>query len=106
MRVEGHEIKKDKIEIVSQSEKKYQLEKLGTLTPHKGHTLFQINLETGEVTVAEFERVDVELSRLGAAANYKKVARKVIQKKDCIYISALNQKNAIAKFARQAQKLL
>jgi nitrogen-specific signal transduction histidine kinase len=106
MKIDGVEIKKDKVEIVAQSEKKYQHQKLGTIIPHKGHTLFQINYVTGEVTVAEFEKTDVELSRLGKEANLKKIRHRVLIKKDCIYVSALNIRNACIKFEKKAKKLL
>jgi hypothetical protein len=73
----------------------------------KGHTLFEINLETGIVQPAIFdEDVDVQLSRIGTAANLQTIKKKVRQQKDCVYLGALNKKNAIRKWYQQAQKLL
>lgn len=97
----------DKVEIVKQAEiiqtqVKWSIDKI-----HKGHTLFEINLETGIVQPAIFDDVvDVALSRIGNEANLQTIKRKVRQQKDCVYIPALNKINAIKKWYKQAKKLL
>lgn len=93
----------DKVVIVGQNEQAFQ-EVKWQIKPQKGHILFQINLETGDCTPAEYEEVNVELSRLGAEANLKTVRKKVITKPNCIYISALNIQNAAKKFAKKAKE--
>jgi len=75
------------------------------IKPHKGHTLWEIDLGTGDTRPAEYEQIDMELARLGTAANYKTIRKKVITKPNCIYISALNIDNAAKKFAKQAKNL-
>ncbi len=109
MKLDKHIPEKDKVEIVTQAEVKTQVAKVGTIRPHKGHTLFQIDLESGEVTEAEFDRLDVdfeELKKEEASRLKPGVKKRVVVKKGCVYISALNKTNAIKKFAKQAQKLL
>ena len=102
MKLDEHIIAKDKIEIVGQKEKKYELEKLATINPHRGHTLFCFDLINKTITVAEFYKQDVELLKL--KKEWTGVTKKVIVKPDCIYISALNQKNAEKKFMQQAKE--
>ena len=72
----------------------------------KGHTLFEISLSDFTINEAKYEEVNVELSRVGEKANYKNIKRKVIQKENCIYISALNKQNALKKFQQQAKNYI
>ena len=95
-------IETDKVVIVGQNEQAFQ-EVKWRIVPKKGHTLFQINLETGDVTKAEFTSVDMELSKLSENVTSQEVKKKVITKPNCIYISALNIQNAAKKFAKQAK---
>jgi len=91
----------DKVVIVGQNEKKFEVVKW-QIKPHKGHTLFEINLQTGDAKPAEYEQIDMELSRIGDSPNLQTVRKKVITKPHCIYISALNIQNAAKKFAKKA----
>jgi len=106
MKVEGIEIKKDKVAMVAQAEIIKQQADFEIRRLQKGHILWQVNLETGAITPAVYDTVNVELSRLGKEANLKTVKKKVIMQKDCIYIGALNIKNACIKFEKQAKKLM
>jgi len=58
--------------------------KVGELRPHKGHTVFQFNTVTGKLSLAV----------VGVDENNKKSIK---VEKDCIYVSALNRKNALKK---------
>ena len=91
------ETKQQDTEIVSekQQEKKNQL--LGNIRPHRGHTLYKVNVKTLEVTEAVFEKQDIEWA---IATSSKKQAKKILIEKGCIYISALNEKNAVKKFPK------
>lgn len=85
---------KDKVVIVGQKE----IEKLklqGTIRPQKGHTLFELNLKTKEIKPAQFEEIYYQ-------SDMKK--KKVIMQHDCIYISALNEKNALRKLFKSINK--
>lgn len=93
----------DKVVIVGQNEKKFEVKKWTIKNPHKGHTLWEINLNTGDVKPAKFVQVDMELTRLGQSPNLQTVRKKVITNPNCIYISALNIQNAAKKFAKRAK---
>jgi len=68
---------------------------LGSLRPQKGHKLFECNLSTGVVKEAEFDlSTDTVLYHHWSFVENKKL----IIHPDCIYIPALNLKNAKKKF--------
>jgi hypothetical protein len=66
----------------------------GIILPKKGQTIWEINLETEEITEAEYEKTTV------AILNADPVPKKIIQKIGCIYIPAINKKNALKKFRK------
>lgn len=90
------EIEFDKVVITGQNEQSFNQVKW-RIVQKKGHTLFEINLHTGDVVKAEYVEVNLEL--LG-----ENVRKKVITKPDCIYISALNIQNAAKKFIQKAKQ--
>jgi len=104
MKLDKHIPEQDKVEIVNQAEKKYELKKLGTITPQRGHTLFQINTQTGEITIAEFDKVDAVLPTRKNNADAGTV-KKVTIKTGCVYVSALNKRNAIKKYNKRIKQL-
>jgi len=73
---------------------------LGSISPNKGHRLFQLNTETGEVTEAHVEGKLVEMPD-----GRKEIRKQVFIRDKYLYISALNKKNAIKRFARMAQMI-
>jgi hypothetical protein len=75
---------------------KSELNLIGTLKPNKGHICFEINTTTNEITEAEFF-YDV-VSMFSSSYERKK---KIRIKEDCIYILALNKKNALKKYLQQ-----
>lgn len=82
----------DKLEVVQQipvESKKI----IDSITPFKGHTLFEINCSTGEVKEAKYEEVNASFVN-GA------VKRKVIINDNCLYISCLNKKSALKKYSK------
>ena len=85
------------IEIVNEVKKQQekQLKFIGQQRPHSGHKCFEINLSTGEINLAEFkeEAISFEDARNGIISG----KRKVIVKEGCVYVTALNKKNAIKK---------
>lgn len=92
----------DKVVIVGENEQAFQ-EVKWRIKQQKGHRLYEINMQTGDVKEAEFESVDMELSKLSENVSSQAVRKKVITKHNCIYISALNIKNAAKKFAKKAK---
>lgn len=81
----------DKMEVVATKPDKTQ-KLIHSIRPHKGHTLFEINPITGKCKEAVYEKTDVEFGKNGM------VHKKVIRNNGCVYISALNKKNALIKF--------
>lgn len=87
---------KDKVEINNQSEKKFQENYLGSFKNlHKSHTLFEFNKNTFEIKPAIFSQQTIDFE--SAKNNLGLKRKKLIVKPDCIYVSALNIKNAIKK---------
>ncbi len=83
-------------EIKAQEEKqKYH----GSLKMHRGHTLFEINLVNKEIKKAEFQETVYD-----AASKHNKIRKKVIMRDDCVYIAALNEKNALKKLMKKIKK--
>ncbi len=73
---------------------------LGSVSPSKGHRIFQLNTETGEVTEAHVEGKLIELPD-----GRKEIRKQIFVRDKYLYISALNKRNAIKRFARMAKML-
>ena len=89
---------KDQIKNVRQKEVEKQQKQVGQLKPHKGHTVFEYNVLTGELVPAVIEDV------ISVQKHHKDLPptkhRKIIVKEGCVYVSALNIKNAVKKLAK------
>ena len=81
--------KKDKIEIVSQVQQKKQIKLIGSQRLIPGLTLWEFNTETKSLNKAKFKQTNYSL-------NGSKTHQVIIQD-NCIYIQALNMKNALKK---------
>jgi len=88
----------DKLEVSAVKPVKKELKFLGSLKPKPGHTCFQLNLQTGEITVAEFQSAEAHYAKI--AQGDKSVRKKLIVKENCLYVTALNKKNSIKHFKR------
>ena len=77
------------ISVKKKQEIEYVLE--GSLKPKRGHFLWEINTLTGEIKKAEFKKTT-------AVFGAKIPPQELIIKPDCIYIPALNAKNAKKKY--------
>lgn len=81
-------------EQVTQTQAKKGRKYKGRYRIKPGHKIWELSLITGAVVEAEFEK-DVNLDYT------KNVAAKIlIEKENCIYLPALNKKNAEKKFNR------
>lgn len=98
----------DKIEIVKQQQKKQTIVLQKRIIPHENHTIFEYDQVKDFLTVAEYEPIRKEIHWFEAVRIFKrkidkvdifnpnpKSKTKVIQKPNCIYLSALNIENAI-----------
>jgi hypothetical protein len=85
----------DQTELVKLTQARAEEKFVKRFKPHTGHTMFEINKVTGDVCVAEFENKALSFDK--ALNNDVSGSKKIIMKPDCIYVSALNIKNALKK---------
>ena len=92
---------KIQIEAVQGKDQDQQFKFLQSIRKKKGHKVFELNLDTQEIQEAEFhvEKV-VDLN------DALRERRKIIIKKNCLYIQALNEKNALRKVINGYHKAL
>jgi len=88
-------------EQVTKKEVEKKLQKLATIKPQRGHTLFEVSRETGSIEEAEFEIMDIKFED---ARDNRQVRKKVICKPGFIYVSALNKKNVIKKLNHEIRE--
>lgn len=86
--------KKDKIEILKQQQAETQKILDSSIRPHENHTLFEFNLLSKKLVLATFDDLPAIKWDDAVNGNISKL-KKVTKKENCIYISALNKKNAI-----------
>ncbi len=92
-------IHQDKIEITKETEKKYQLNYVGSIKNlNKGQTLFEFDTATLKIVPATFE--STEISFADASKGNVSKRKKVIIKQGCLYIPALNVSNVIKKLTK------
>lgn len=97
MKIDGINLNEDKIlEIKAEQQKEYKY--IGSQLKVPGHTMFSFNLKTKDLTVAKIEK-SCEISLANPRGVVKKT--KLCIEPDCIYIQALNKKNAIKKLIRK-----
>lgn len=95
---------KQKVEVVEtvNDEKPSELKHVGTLKPKKGHRVFEVNISTLEINEAAYdEKTDFVL---GNDKMKKSKRKKLVMNKDCVYVSALNAKNAIKKINKKIRE--
>ena len=100
--LEGNKVN-EQIEESIKKEQQKEAKKLTTIKPHKGHTLFEVEISTGDIREAEFEKTDIAYEDVQKGKNLSR--KKVIAKDGCIYVSALNRKNVIKKLNRSKTDL-
>ena len=86
----------DKIEVISQSAVKKEIKLIGQQLKKPGHTLFEYDKILKVIKVALFKKQDFILS----SSRNLTVSHKVDYKENCIYVQALNKKNAIKRLGR------
>jgi len=103
MKIEQFKTDKDKLVISAEIPNKRGIEYIGTLKPQKGHTLFEMNVVTQEIVIAKFEDIVIDFNS-ALKGNYSK-KQKVIINPNCIYVTALNKKNAAKKFLEKMYQI-
>lgn len=87
---------KDKIELVKQVQQEYK--HIGSIKHRPGSTLWQFNTETGELKPAKVTvKAQLVWTSKGGCA---KKTRSVIYEDKCVYMWALNRKNAEKKILK------
>lgn len=98
MRLEPYN--EDKIVIQSEQQEKKQIKIIGQQRKIPGLTLFELNTETGEIKEAEFAKQDLALTSLSSVESESVIRNRVNANDNCMYIQALNHKNAAKKFKK------
>lgn len=83
------------VSITLQQEKEIKQKLVGRLVPHKGHTIFEINFVTGECKPAEIIQNETAALTTSKKLSKPQSIGKVVINKDCVYVSAMNKKNAL-----------
>jgi len=86
----------DKIEVVSQSAVKKEVKLIGQQLKKPGHTLFEYDKVTDVIKIATFKKQDLVLGSINSLT----ISHKLDFKENCIYVQALNKKNAIKRLGR------
>ena len=88
-------LSKEDIEILDKQKKQFKY--LGSERKVPGHTMFSLNLKTGEIKAADIERAkDIHFKTKRPVTKGK-----IIIEPDCIYRQALNKKNFIKRLVRE-----
>jgi len=103
MKIDQLKTNKDKLEVSAEIPNKREEKFIGTLKPQKGHTCFELNLITKDITIAELEEVDADFIEASKGNFVKK--SKLIVKPNCIYETALNKDNAYKKFIKRLHQI-
>lgn len=88
---EFQDVAKDKLQVSADVPVKKEFKLIGSLKVKNGHTCFQLNLLSGEITVAVFEKT----------ATWSGVKSKLVASDNCIYDTFLNMTNAKRGFIKQ-----
>ncbi len=89
--------KKDELSIHQNAEmqKKKQAKFIGSLNIHKGQKCFELNTRTGVIELAKYDTQTISYQKLKSIGS---VNRKLTLNDECIYVVAINLKNAKKKF--------
>ncbi|MFD3001427.1 hypothetical protein ACFS7Z_13730 [Pontibacter toksunensis] len=79
-------------------EQKKQIKLIGSTRKVPGHTMFELNLETQEIKQAEYQEGTVYAYTEKSHEHQHRL--KLVVKENCIYVQALNKKNAFKKLAK------
>ena len=75
-----------------------ELKYIGSIIPQNGHKVWEMDVETLVIKEAIFQPIDYDYTRLMIPKI--KAKRKIIVTPNCIYCTALNEKNAKKVFKR------
>jgi hypothetical protein len=73
---------------------------VGSVTPSRGHRVYQLDTETGEITEAHVEGKLIELPN-----GRNEIRKQIFIRDKFLYVSALNKRNAVKRFARMVKMM-
>lgn len=79
-----------KMEVVAQKPVEQKTKLIGSMRPQKGQICWEYNTQTKELTPAEFQITSVSFDT-------PKVNKRILVKDGCVYVLAINKKNALKK---------
>ena len=83
----------ENLEVQKQAKKDIQKRLDGNIQPKKNHIVFEINVYQKTIIQAVFDK-NITIT-FAQAVLERKENKSITRKKDCLYISAMNKKNAI-----------
>jgi hypothetical protein len=89
---------KDKLEVQQEKQQESKLIHDAVIVPHRGHKIYEININTNEINEANFEKKDYVFNPKWTRLSASNSESTIIKNSNCFYVSALNKKNAIKKF--------
>lgn len=89
---------KESIKIHAERQQEKQRKHIGSFIKHNGHTIWQIDLRTQEITPAEFSE---EFATIEGG-----ITRNIVKKDNHWYCTALNKKTAFNRFNKMAKIFL
>lgn len=90
----------NKIEIAEEREQKKEIKLIGQQRKIPGLILFEYNEKTKVLQRAQFQKENVVITSLSMSPESIKHQHKVVVNENCVYIQALNEKNALKKVAK------
>jgi len=84
-------------EVVYQQTKQQEIEYQyqGSIMPHRNHKVWEINIRTNKIKEAEY----IQDKEIIFGTNLEHLPpRKLLMNADCVYIAALNAKNALKRY--------
>ncbi len=85
----------NKVEIVEEKQQKKEIKLIGQQRKIRGLTLWEFNEVTHKITRAKFKKVNAFISGTSSSAALVTDTHKVVVGEHCVYVQALNYKNAV-----------
>lgn len=94
------DFQENEVEIVAEQQQKKEIKLIGQQRKIPGHTLFEYNEVTKELIPAKFRPASVMISYSSMEGSQTTTTHTVIINEHCLYVQALNKKNAFKKLTK------
>lgn len=88
------DVNKDQVVIVSQKQVNSECRFVDNIPHKKGQIMYEFSTLTGKLTRAEFSDTVITFHKITVL---RKIIHKLIMKKNCYYVAAMNERNAFRK---------